>query len=159
MATSTHRPTVRLEACGPKTFAGLLERYEPEARSGIPEQWQRFIPRQHELSAAEPHVTYGVCVMVKDQPDSDMDYLTGVEASPTSQLPEGMTTVTLAPSHYVVVEHPGPIHLISESWAFVFSDWLPKSGYQKKAAGDFERYGPAFDGESGDVEIWISIEA
>lgn len=61
---------------------------------------------------------------------------------------------------YAIFRHHQHVARVSTTWNSIFSDWLPRSGYQAADAPSFERYGPEFDGRTGEggLEIWGPLQ-
>ena len=95
----------RDETHEPMLPAGLVERYNCESTAGISGQWQRFsayfgtIPRQVGKFA------YGVSFHFDNE--SNFDYLCGVEVASGSELPKGLTSLSV----------PNRNTLFSRTWA------------------------------------------
>ena len=143
-----------------KTFfvAGSSERYTCESSAAIPAQWQRFLPSFGHIPGQMGQVAYGVRSNFDDQ--GNFDYLCGVEVPDFSRLPKEMGRLRIPEQHYAVFAHRDHISTIRRTWNTIWSEWLPKSGYEHLDAPDFERYGENFDSRAGtgDVEIWIPLQ-
>ncbi|MCO7633377.1 GyrI-like domain-containing protein [Pseudomonas guariconensis] len=139
-------------------LAGFAERFDMRDISGLPRLWQRFgphigcVPGQHGLDS------YGVCYHPDGQ--GGFDYLAGVEVTEAGGLPEGFSTLTLAPQRYAVFEHRGNLQGIKDTFDAIFEQWLPASGERSANAAVFERYPAGFDPtDPGAVmEVWIPLE-
>lgn len=139
-------------------LAGLSERYSNETSSGIPAQWQRFVPYIGHIPGQVGHTTYGACYNSDDA--GTVDYLCGVEVSDFSLLPSDLSRLRIPEQRYAVFTHREHISRIRSTWHTIFNQWLPASGYTIADAPDFELYSEDFDPHTGTgvVEIWIPIK-
>ncbi len=55
-------------------------------------------------------------------------------------LPEGLSEVELAAGKYARTRHVGPYHLLSDVWARLLNEWLPRSSYRAGSGPRYERY-------------------
>jgi AraC family transcriptional regulator len=136
-------------------LAGLSERYNDISIAGVPSQWQRFVPRIGHVPGAVSGATYGVCYNGDD--DGNVDYMAGVEVRDFSGAPPDLARIRLAAQHYLVFEINEHISSIRMAWNAIWNAWLPRSGNTLADAPFFERYGPAFDPQtgSGGYEFWL----
>lgn len=148
---------IRMEASRPLTVAGLQEHYAGDT-AGIPSQWQKLAPHLGNLSQQVGQFAYGVCHNFGD----GFDYLCGMEVNSVAGLPEGWVSMEL-PSGvlYAVFRHQKHVSLVRHTCDSIFSRWLPQSGFQSSDAPFFERYGPEFDGRTGQggLEVWVPVSA
>jgi predicted transcriptional regulator YdeE len=140
-------------------IAGLSASYTFAARANIPQQWERFASQVGEIPGKVGTTSYGVCWNY--QPNQGFDYLSGVEISSFSGLPENFSRIRLAPRRYAVFTHRKHVSSIVDTIDAIWNKWLPNSGKQAADAPCFERYGEAFDPQTGmgGFEIWLPIEA
>ena len=52
---------------------------------------------------------------------------------------------------------PTTLKTIHETYAYVFQEWLPGSGYQRAAGPDFEYYDEEFDASAAEPKLDIYI--
>ena len=93
----------RLENSKPLLIAGLSCHYIADTIKDIPEQWQRFGPRIGRIPGQVGSVAYGVCSAMSNE--EGFDYLSGVEVTDFSRLPEEMHRLTLPAQSYLVFAH------------------------------------------------------
>lgn len=140
--------------------AGLTARYTMEQTANIPSQWQKFTPWLGNIDGqtGEADTTYGVCYNANDD---GIDYLSGVEVGPGADLPAEFATLDIAAQTYAVFPHTGHISELRSTWDAVWNNWIPESGLSVLPEPFFEKYGPSFDGVTGEggLEIWIPIKA
>ncbi|MDV6329434.1 AraC family transcriptional regulator [Asticcacaulis sp. 201] len=141
-------------------IGGLSGHYRGEETAAIPMLWQKFGPYLPDVPGriGDPYTTYGVCY---NQSDNAIDYMAGVEVSPDADLPPEFSTVRITPQTYARFVHTGHISGLRATWSTIWDKWLPESGLRVKHAPFFEKYGPEFNGRTGEggVEIWIAVEA
>lgn len=150
-------PTFQL---GPDmTIAGLNQTYTMETRVGIPQQWQRFVPRAGSIPGLVGTTFYGVCWNTK--PDCGFDYLTGVEVSSVGKLPADFTSLKLIAKRYAVFAHTDHVSAIPKTIDAIWTKWVPDCELKIADAPCFERYTSEFNPGTGmgGMEIWIPLEA
>ena len=138
-------------------IAGISCDYRGDTSAdGIPQQWEEFAPHIGNIKGQVSNATYGVCW---DFGDGSSAYLCGVETEKQSDVPVGMTSVSLGPWTYAVFTHEGPVSTIRATWSEIYDDWFPNS--EKKPDGNlaYERYSDDFDPATGQgtIEIWIPV--
>ena len=145
---------------GAMLIGGLSGHYRGEEIAAIPMLWQKFAPWLPDVPGrtGEPFTAYGVCY---NQSDDAIDYMAGVEIESGADLPSDFSTVRIEPQTYAVFPHKGHISGLRATWSTIWDKWLPESGLKVKHAPFFEKYGPEFDGMTGEggLTIWIAIEA
>jgi AraC family transcriptional regulator len=149
----------RFESGRPLLLAGLSARYNSDTSAGVPAQWQRFMPYYGNVPGQIGRTTYGV--LYNSDEAGNTDYMTGVEVSDFSGLPEELSRLRIAPQRYAVFSHRDHISTIRRTWHTIFNKWLPESGHEPADAPQFERYSEAFDpvAGTGGLEIWIPLKA
>ena len=137
-------------------IAGIGERYTSETSARIPAQWQKFAPHLGHIPGQVPHVAYGVLCNGDDQ--GNIEYISGVEVADFTGIPAEWSRIRIPAHKYAVFAHRGHIASIRQTWMSIYQ-WLPQSGLETAEAPEFERYGPEFDGRTGNggLEIWIPI--
>ena len=137
--------------------AGIACDYRDNSSAdGIPKQWEEFAPHIGHIKGQVGSATYGVCW---DFGDGSTAYLCGVETKKQSDVPIGMTGVSLGPWQYAVFTHNGPVSTIRETWDSVYSIWFPNADKKPDGNLSYERYGEIFDPATGlgEIEIWIPV--
>jgi predicted transcriptional regulator YdeE len=128
-----------------------------DAPRGIPAQWEAF-RALGALPGQVDGVAYGV--ICGSAPERQVfEYMCAVEVRDLAAVPAGMGRMRVQPQRYAVFAHAGPLATLHETWAAVWHEWLPRSGYEGVHAPDFERYDAAFDPRTGTgvVEIWYPV--
>lgn len=138
-------------------IAGLGERFGFSDMSGLPALWQRFGAYIGKIPGEVGGVTYGVCSNPDD--NGQFDYVAGVEVADPAVVPIEFVRLHLAAQHYAVFAHQGHVAGVRATFAAIFNEWMPRSGYRAANAAPFERYDQRFDPKTGmgGFEIWIPV--
>jgi AraC family transcriptional regulator len=152
------------------TLAGLVcnttTRYGDNYRD-IPKFWKDYLysgamQKLHNEAFVKDHVEYGVC-FPKDSWTGKVEYFLGVQAA-ENEVPPEYAIRRLSPAVYQVFSSvPSDTshfpQTIFATWAYIFGEWLPKSG--REVDGNFpqfERYDERIFGSTGKVcEIYIPL--
>lgn len=125
--------------------------------------WQLFMPHHHEIAnRIGGHVVsaqvYGKGITAS--PDLAFDRWAAVEVSHFEDIPPGMEVLELEPSSYAVFEYTGPASGGMAVMQYIFSEWLPESGYTLDAAPHFEIIPPGYNPNDplAKEEIWIPVQ-
>jgi AraC family transcriptional regulator len=91
-----------------------------------------MMQKLHDEPFAKDHVEYGVS-FPEDIRTGNFEYLLGIKAEEDSEVSPEYTIRELPPAVYAVFSTPpsdGPNFptVIFNTWAFIFGEWLPKSG-------------------------------
>ena len=161
MATTSIPQPVRFQDSEAMIFAGLGETYTPATVHEIPQLWQRFIPYLGAIQGQIGSDTYGVVSATRAE-SARFDYLAGVRVSDPNGLPQEFTQFAAPAQTYAVFRHYGPVSELASTCHAVWTEWLPRSGFDAAANPDFiEVYGDRFDPQAGagEVEIWLPVRA
>jgi AraC family transcriptional regulator len=158
MTPMTDLPAPRFETMKALLLAGISGRYNVQATGAISAQWVRFVPHLGHIRGQTGPITYGASYNFDNE--GNFDYLSSVEVSDFSDLPEGFATLRVPAHKYAVFHQRGHISTIGGTCAAIWSTWLPTSGYEAADGPMLERYGPEFDGLSGNggFEIWVPLK-
>ncbi|HSE32051.1 MAG TPA: GyrI-like domain-containing protein [Pyrinomonadaceae bacterium] len=147
---------VRFEDSKPLMLAGLKAHYTPDTMQNIPDHWERFRPFMGNVPTQVDAKTYGVCYNVSG---GEFDYLTGVEVSKTSELPDELTFIRIPSQKYAVFVHREHISKIKDTIDAIGKEWLPSAGVVPTGDPTFferyENYDPATG--TGDIQIWVPV--
>lgn len=130
----------------PVTVVGLQTRFEGDD-SVVRALWEAFGARWDEFDGlATTAASYGVVTDFTPEPMA-FDYLVGVPTAGTDDLPDDLS------GDLVAVDVPGGTYARFEStlasfeadYEAVTTTWLAGSGYERRVAPEYERYGPEFD--------------
>lgn len=146
----------RIVSAKPLFIAGIEKRYKFADLSQIPDQWNKFSPHFGKIPGQVGDVAYGV----SNELEGGILYLTGVEATDLSRLPDDFAGIRLPASRYAVFQHRESVATLRNTIDSIWKKWLPESGHQPTLSPlFFERYGEGFDPKTGqgDIEIWVPI--
>jgi AraC family transcriptional regulator len=152
----------RFENGAPLLIAGFGERITAETWDKIDRLWWRFAPH---IGSVPTQVGRRVAYGVVTDAGNGIDYLAGVEVTDMSGLPDGFSHARLPAQRYAVFEHQGHASKLKGTMTAIFENWLPASGHEHaRAAGApafFERYGEAFDPQTGTggIEVWVPVKS
>jgi AraC family transcriptional regulator len=146
----------RFEDAAKLLVAGLTERYDCNSSSGIPAQWQRFLPHLGRIPGQVGAVAYGG---YNSDDVGNLDYMCAVQVTDFSKLSAEWGRVRIPARCYAVFAHRDHVSTIRSTWHTIWTKWLPESGHRLADAPDFERYGEDFDSRrgTGSIEIWVPL--
>jgi AraC family transcriptional regulator len=145
----------------PKKLLGIcLEMSLAENRTG--ELWRGFMPRLKEIETRVGNHLYSLQVYDEDyflqfNPSREFEKWALVEVKNFSIIPDEMEPFELPGGLYAVFQHKG---MGTEIFQYIFSEWLPKSGYLLDNRPHFEILGEKYRHGSPDSEeeIWIPVK-
>lgn len=132
-------------------------------QNNIPALWDQFGKFNPQIPGIlNPQAAIGVCYfeeMDKMTDDTPFTYLAGMEVKPDQEAPEGMLARDVPAAEYAVFEHVGSLATLHETYDAIYGEWMPKSGYSRAEADDFELYDERFKFGQPDsvMEIWVPI--
>ncbi|MCW3480361.1 MerR family transcriptional regulator [Neisseriaceae bacterium JH1-16] len=148
---------IELVELAPFSVTGLACRLGQED-TDIPALWQRFIPREHELTVAgAPDASYGVCFRDAEQQDG---YLAGLATAADAPLPAGMQRLTIDGGPYVRALHHGPVDNLPGSFRRALEAIEARGNLRLRPGCDFERYDARFVGPSSPdsvIELYLPV--
>jgi AraC family transcriptional regulator len=139
-------------------LAGIRQTHRfAEAPRDIPLQWQAFL----QLRGMPPRrngVNYGAICATNARAQT-MEYMCAMEIGDFAGLPEHIGRMRIPEQNYAVFTHHGHVSEIRDTWAAIWSSWLPASGMTIADTPDFERYDESFDSEAGrgGITIWLPV--
>lgn len=147
----------RIETLPNRRMIGIVERYDCQSPSGIPDQWLRFLPYLERISGRVSGDTFGVCFNFGE--DGKFDYMTGLETK-EGTVPFGLHELQLPGQKYAVFAYSGHVAEIRAVIDAIWNEALPASGLETEEGSTLERYGPNFDSTTGlgGFEIWVAIK-
>ena len=141
---------------GALTLAGLAHRGVVDGPK-VSELWGKFFARIGELQGVvTPDTAYGVMANF-DEATEEFDYIAAVEVASAEGLPAGFVATPIPASQWAVFTSTIPE--MGQIYPYIYSTWLPQSGYQHGPAPEFELYGPTFDPAKPEspVDIYIPV--
>jgi AraC family transcriptional regulator len=130
------------------------------------ELWRSFMPRRKEIINTKSSVLYSIQIYGKEfdfrnfDPEAEFEKWAGVEVEDFNSVPAGMETFVLEEGLYAVFLHKGPAGKGEETFRYIFSNWLPQSGYLIDNRPHFEILGEKYknDDPASEEEIWIPVK-
>ncbi|MCD4785990.1 MAG: GyrI-like domain-containing protein [Candidatus Eremiobacteraeota bacterium] len=135
----------------------------------IPQLWDDFMPRFHEIkNKVNPDVAYGICesgdvdVTIENMSkDTEFNEVVCFEVSNFDDVPDGMVTRTIPAHKYAMFTHKGELSNLSHTYDYIFGEWLTKSGYDIADNFDFELYDERFnlkDQKNSEIDVYLPIK-
>lgn len=157
--TTTILAAPRVEVMTSRRFAGPVQRYTMQTRSGIPAQWVAYNTAGDRVKEASVADYYGLAFNY-DEEAGAFDYLCGQEVAAGAILPTGFRAVTIE-GVYARFATPGHISTMQAVWEEVYGVWLTKPDYRARPGASVEYYPPEFDGTTGagGFEVWVPVQA
>ena len=152
------QPEIR-EIKSQKMLGICLEMSLAENRTG--ELWRSFMPRLKEIETRIGNNLYSLQVYDEDyfqqfDPCREFEKWALVDVRNFSVIPDEMEPFELPGGLYAVFQHKG---MGTEIFQYIFSEWVPKSGYLLDNRPHFEILGEKYKQGSPDSEeeIWIPV--
>jgi AraC family transcriptional regulator len=121
----------------------------------IPQLWRSFGPRMGEVQhVAHPENAYGVMDHL-DARTGEFDYLAAFEVTTIAEIAEGMTVKAIPAQTYAVF--PCMLSTLRQTYAAIYQDWMPNSGYQRAGGPEFELYDERFTPDDPNSEMFLYI--
>lgn len=128
-----------------------------------PELWRTFMQRRNELTHRISNDLFSLQIYPVNyfsafNPNTDFVKWAAAEVSDDVIIPEGMDTMALSGGTYAVFEHKGS-NDPAAVFRFIYTEWLPGSGYQLDNRPHFEVLGANYKNNdpASEEEIWIPI--
>ena len=133
------------------------------AENRIQDLWSEFIKRMSELDeVAVPECSLGICTFVDNNQDDDaFEYMAVRVVKNDSLIPGGMTFRLLPEQEVAVFTHQGSLDNLSETYDYIYNEWLPDSDYEIADADEIEWYDSRFNfgQENSQMDIHIPIKS
>lgn len=131
----------------------------PEDEGSIPQMWDRFEAREHEIARLDKPVgTFGIC---QPQEGGKWRYIAGVPVHADATIPDGLIAIEIPARYYARVEHRGEVTTLPETFRAAYSEWLPSADMQPDEGIEFEYSGARFLGPmhpESVTEIYIPLK-
>ena len=156
--TTTILGAPKVEVMASRRFAGPVQRYTMQTRSGIPAQWVAYNRTGERVPGAGVKDYYGLSFGY-DEAAGSFDYLCGQEVAAGAALPSGFGSVGIEGA-YARFATQGHISTMQAVWEEVYGVWLLKPEYRARRGASVEYYPPQFDGMTGagGFEVWVPVE-
>lgn len=144
---------VRFET-GKAMLLGGLRRHHSFQHGDFAGQWRDFSALGPLPGQLGEHAYGVICAATA----TTCEYMCAVEVAALEVLPKTLGRMRIAPQTYAVFLHRGHVDALPQTWQAAL-DWLARSSWESAHQPDFERYGDAFDPDSGsgEVEVWLAV--
>lgn len=131
----------------------------------ISELWNRFMPRRKEISNHLSNDLYSLVVyspthFIDYKPTNAFERWATVEVENFTNVPADLETYILSGGLYAVFNYKGMSSKAAAFFHYIYTDWLPDSGYRLDDRPHFEVLGEKYKNNdpSSEEEIWIPIK-
>jgi len=129
------------------------------------ELWISFMPRRHEILNAIGTAYYSIQFYSPSffnvfTPQASFTKWAALEVADVNHIPEGMEPVMIPAGRYAVFIYRGDAQNASPFYQYIFSTWLPNSGYELDHRPHFEILGDKYrrDDPGSEEEVWIPVK-
>ena len=128
----------------------------------IPKFWDIFIKRMPEIELFTiPNCSLGICLggtTKEDENSTRFDYLAcKILTKKPDVIPENMIVHEVPAGLFAVFTHRGNIDSLSETYQYIYDQWLEESVYEQEDRDQIEWYDARFQYDSDQSEIDIHI--
>ncbi len=135
------------------------------ANNRTPELWRSFMPRLREISNRVGTELYSAEVYPATffqhyNANAEFEKWAAVEVADQNDIADGMEPLVFPAGLYAVFIHKGTPEKGSETYRYIFMDWMPASGYEVDSRPHFAVMGDKYryNDDSSEEEIWIPIK-
>jgi len=144
-----------------KNFTGICMRMSFSNHRPF-EVWSRFMPRRKEIGGVKDGRLYSIEVFPKGffenySADAEFEKWAASEVQEAGNPPAGMQELHCPEGLYAVFVHKGPDSRAAETYNYIFSEWLPASGYEADYRPHFAVMGEKYKRGAEDSEEDICI--
>lgn len=126
--------------------------------------WATFMPRRKKILNSVTSELYSLQIYPEDyfmnfNPAKEFEKWAAAEVTDFASVPDGMETLELEAGLYAVFNYKG-LNIDHRIFEYIFSEWIPASGYELDSRPHFELLGNKYrngDPES-EEEIWIPVK-
>lgn len=129
------------------------------------ELWRSFMPHRKSISNSINTLLYSVQLFGSDyfniyNPAAEFEKWAAIEVTGFDDLPNGMEALTIPEGLYAVFIHKGPAAEGPKTFQYIFTQWLPQSGYEVDSRPHFEVMGEKYKADSPDSEeeLWVPVK-
>lgn len=130
-----------------------------------PALWKSFMARRKEIQNAGGPDLFSVEIYPpfffdNFDPTAQFEKWAAVEVTDFATVPKEMETLVLPSGLYAVFIHKGPAGDGPKTYNYIFTVWLPRSGYAIDARPHFALMGNKYkhDDMASEEEIWIPVK-
>ena len=127
--------------------------------------WGAFMPRKGEVVNTVTSDLYSINVYTEDfflnfNPITEFEKWAASEVTNHDTIPDGMEGFTIPEGLYAVFHYKGSSADAPKVFQYIFSEWLPQSGYTIDNRPHFEVLGDKYinSDPQSEEEIWIPIK-
>jgi AraC family transcriptional regulator len=138
-------------------IVGLREDCSFDTTINVPAQWQRFVERMEEVENVLERMPIGISRAADEE--GWFPYIAAVEVSSFGPIPRGLVKLEIPARTYAVFDHSAHVSTIYDTYAQIWNEALPASGYRAADAPILERHNPSFNpgtGEGG-LTLWVPL--
>lgn len=127
--------------------------------------WQLFMPRLKEIKNAVSADLYSLQNYPDDYftnftPETIFTKWAAVEVKNFENIPDGFEKLEIPSGKYAVFLHKGNTEMFAKTAQYIYTEWLPNSGFQLDNKPHFEVLGDNYLGHENpesEEEVWIPI--
>lgn len=124
--------------------------------------WQRFMPRRKEITNNLSSDLISMQIYPSNfdfNPDTQFEKWAAVEVSDLGNIPDQMESFILPEGLYAMFQYTGSSN-DTRIFQYIFTEWLPGSGYRLDNRPHFEVLGAKYKNGSADSEeeLWIPVK-
>jgi len=130
------------------------------------ELWQSFMPERNKIGSQLGTDLYSIqlyepAYFQDFNPSNEFTKWAGVEVSDANACANGMEVLTIPAGLYAVFRHRGGPATAAQTFQYIFTQWLPNSGYRLDHRPHFEVLGAQYKNSEPDSEedVFIPIVA
>lgn len=128
----------------------------------VPDLWNRFFKRMAEIEDyVVSECSLGVCIgdsFDEKKNITHFEYLAcQVIKKEIVDIPSGMVIHTIPGGLYAIFTHQGSVENLSDSYRYIYDEWLEESVYELDERDQFEWYDRRFNFREEDSELDIHI--
>lgn len=143
-------------------FIGKRNRTTMQQRQNeidIPKHWQEFYASNAVAEIPNKKTQSTMGIYCNWDIDENFDLLTGTEVTSLKQVPTGFVTYRIPPMRYMMFSVEGNTNEeILSVWNYIYGVWMPKTGYERGFADDFDMFDDRFfDPKKPVSEIYIPL--
>ncbi len=128
--------------------------------------WRSFMPVRKKIAQVTGNHLYSLEIYPPGffepfDPGREFEKWAAVELAAVGALPATVELLQLQAGHYAVFAHRGPASTGAVTYQYIFTEWLPASGYQLDQRPHFALMTEKYKQEAADSEeeIWIPVKA
>lgn len=155
----------RFEELSPKKLVGRRVRMS-FAKDATARLWKGFMPARKNIKDVSGRELFSVQVyppsfFERMDPHEEFEKWATAEVSDFADVPEDMETLILECGLYAVFLYHGASSKADSFFKYIFTEWLPESGYELDSRPHFEILGEKYknDDPNSEEEIWIPIKS